>query len=307
VLSSTVVLDHATHGWYGWFVFDELAHQGVNHGAILGFVPDDLVGPLACGAALAVAGFAYRAWRGQDRGVRWFWAVAVAGMASSSYLGELHAGGTGDVLMPAFAGVALLAGLGYGWLAEGLASACSPNSSGTAARPSVQRAAWLIAAVLAGLVVAQVAMLRYNPAALVPSAADAAAGRQFVALVASRPGEVLVYDHPWYETMAGKPSFAQGEAVHDVLRAGPSRARIDLLASLQAVLASPRVTTVFVDGWGGELDHWLDDGWQRERPVFICGDCFYPPSDLAMRPALEFVRLTSTGRIPPAASGERTP
>ena len=54
------------------------------------------------------------------------------------------------------------------------------------------------------------------------------AGHRFIALVSSLPGQVIVADHPWYDTMAGKPSWAQSEAVHDVLRSGSAAARHDL-------------------------------------------------------------------------------
>ena len=129
-------------------------------------------------------------------------------MVGASWVSLIHAGGTSDVLMPAYAAIALVCGLGY-----------------DAVRRAGSRFPVLTGALLAALVVVQVMHLSRQPLHEIPSAQSAAAGRQFVALVSSLPGEVIVTDHPWYDTMAGKASWAQSEAVHDVLRAGPSAAR----------------------------------------------------------------------------------
>jgi hypothetical protein len=103
---------------------------------------------------------------------------------------------------------------------------------------------------------------------------------------------VVVLDHPWYETMAGKPSFAQGEAIGDVLRAGPSPARSLLLASMVKSLADPSVAAVYVDDTGDAA--MLSPGLLRYfRPApgaLRCYQCFFPVTDLPLRPYLAYVR-----------------
>jgi hypothetical protein len=105
--------------------------------------------------------------------------------------------------------------------------------------------------------------------------------------------------------MAGKPSFAQGEAVHDVLRAGPSRARTLLEASIRQVMATPKVTTVYLDDLGEENMLGMTrpgSGWVRGGRVFSCFRCFFPPTDVALRPALRYERAPS-----PTSLGESVP
>jgi hypothetical protein len=108
--------------------------------------------------------------------------------------------------------------------------------------------------------------------------------------VASLPGQVIVADHPWYETMAGKPSWAQSEAVHDVLRSGSGPARRDLLASIEATLASPSVTTVFGDDKGDTLGPGFGRYFRIGPTVFSCTRCFYPVTDVPRRPYLRYDR-----------------
>ena len=136
----------------------------------------------------------------------------------------------------------------------------------------------------------QIASLRYRPDVFVPTAADRAAGTAFIELVRRTPGPVLVLDHPYYAALAGKTSWAQGEAVHDVLRAGPSRARSDLTASIDAFMRSSQPTTIFTDTADAPFESATAAFQLTPGPVIACGDCFYPVTDLRRRPAFRFQR-----------------
>lgn len=272
VAISTVLLNVLSHGWYWYFVFEELAHQGVNDKAVHSFWSVSLVRPAGWAIGLGVVGAALGWRRGST--VRWpLWTAVVVGMVGASYVSLVHSGGSSDVLIPAYAAVALVAGLGYDAVRR--AGAAYPAAVGT---------------LLALLVVVQVMHDSRQPLHEIPSARSAAAGRQFIALVASLPGQVIVADHPWYDTMAGKAAWAQSEAVHDVLRAGPSAARTDLLRSSAAVLGSPAVTNVFLDTPGDPTGpHFLRD-FQLGPAVFSCFQCFFPVTDVPRRPYLRYVR-----------------
>ncbi len=274
VALSTVVLDAATHGWYGYFVFVELARQGVNHKAVGSFVPVSLLRPTGWAIGLGAVGAAV-GWRRRSA-VRWpLWAAVAVGMIGASWVSLVHQGGTSDVLIPAYAAVALVAGLGY----DALRRAAGPWRG-------------VAAVLLAALVVVQIVHVSRQPLHEIPTAQSAAAGRHFIALVASLPGAVIVNDHPWYDTMAGKASWAQSEAVHDVLRGGPSVARTDLLESIARAVASPSVSTVFADEPGNPLGPGFWRYFRVGPPVFHCFRCFFPVTDVPRRPYLRYVRRT---------------
>jgi len=280
VVGTTLVLDATSHGWYGYYVLSELVHQGVDRTAAVRFPVKDL-GPAVWALALGVVGAAV-GWHRRSA-TNWpFWLAVVAGFVASSWVARAHSGGGRDVLIPAYAAVALLAGLGY-----------------DALRRSPGRARAVVGAALALVVVVQVGHLADHPSHLVPTAASAATGRHFVAELRATPGEVIVIDHPWYATLAGKGSWAQGEALHDVLRAGDGPARRDLLRSIDAALASPRVTTVYVDTpvdtgpFATALRRYFVPA--AGRRVFPCYRCFFPVTDVATRPYLRYVRRSSHG------------
>jgi hypothetical protein len=277
VVGSTVVLNATSHGWYWYYLYGELAHQGINSSVWWQFVPGDLLGRLSWMIALGLAGVLL-AWRKGGTGTRWaFWLAAAAGLVGESWISRAHVGGYQDTLIPALAAFSLLAGLGYDGLRR--------------SQPAHER---LVAAVVLVILVVQVTSIIGDPNHLVPTPADQQAGRQFVTRVADTPGQVIVWDHPWYDTLAGKASWAQGLAIHDVLRSGPSAARTDLLRSIDQVLASPGVSTIYLDnpaqaddfGLAGPLHRYF----QESGTVPYCTGCFYPVTDLAFRPSLRYTR-----------------
>jgi hypothetical protein len=278
---STLVLNATTGGWYVWFVFGELVHQGTDGATLNRFVADDLLRPVGWAVLLAVAGVGVGLWRRPTETDWAYWVAVAAGLAGSAFISRIHSGGARDTLIPLYAVVALLGALGYDALRRSGLGA--PSLAGVA---------------LAAVVVLQVGARVDHPSHLLPTAADTAAGRRFVAQVRAAHGDVLVLDHPWYETMAGKPSFAQGEAVHDVLRAGPSRARTVLLESIRQVMDTRALTTIYLDD--SKERNMLGmtrpgSGWRRTGSVFSCYQCFFPPTDVALRPALRFVRVRPSG------------
>jgi MYXO-CTERM domain-containing protein len=277
VVGTTLLFDATSHGWYGYYVLSELVHQGVDHRSAVRFPVKDL-GPAVWALGLGVLGAAV-GWRRRSATDWPFWVAVGAGFVLSSWVARAHSGGGRDVLIPAYAAVALLAGLGY-----------------DALRRAPGRPRALVGAALAVVVVIQVGHLADHPSHLVPGASSAAAGHHFVAELRATPGEVIVIDHPWYTTEAGKGSWAQGEAVHDVLRAGLEPARTDLLRSIEATLASKKVTTVYVDTVADTgpfatvlRRYFVADG----STVFSCYRCFFPVTDVATRPYLRYVRAPS--------------
>jgi hypothetical protein len=287
VVGSTYLLDASSHGWYGYYVFQELLHQGVIHSVWRTFFTKDLWHtPWAIGLGLIAVALLvlYRRVVSTD----WlYWGSAIVGLLLSSLVSRLHSGGGQDVLIPAYAATALLGAFGYDALLR-----ASQHVGAKAVASS--RLAWVpmtVGLALCAVVGIQIAALRYSPSRFVPSAADASAGKSFIELVRHTPGTVIVVNHPYYETLGGKPSWAQGEAMHDIMRAGPSTARRDLVASIDKFLWSPRPATIFSDYKDFALGIYSDPYFRlTPAKVFGCSYCFYPVTDLKLRPAFEFVR-----------------
>lgn len=287
LVGSTWALDASTHGWYGYYVFSELTHQGVVSSVWRTFFTEDLWHvPWVIG--LAIVGIAVNL-RHSDRS--WpqpslYWPVATLGLILSAFVSRLHSGGGEDVLIPAYAGLAIVGSMGYAnLLSRGLVKLAPGHRTYNSWKPAA------LAAGLAVIVGAQIVALHYSPAKYVPTAADEAAGRSFITLVRSTIGPVIVSNHPYYDTLAAKTAWAQGEAVHDVLRAGPSAARSDLTASIKAFLKEKTSATIFSDDPHYALGSYSDKYFRlTSTGAFACARCFFPVTDIKRRPAYRFVR-----------------
>ncbi len=288
VVISTVVLDAATGGWYRYYVFSELSGQGWAAPEWLDFWRTDLFSHLwplcvllvvavsvVLGLALRSRAEARRRTAGPAAAVPFTYQLAaVAGLLLAAWFSRLHTGGYLNVLLPAYAGCALIGGLAYGQL----------------------RRHGMVAALLAtAAVVMQLVVLAYPVAAQIPTRADRAAGSELLTALRKLPGPILILRHPWYGTLAGKGSFAQGEGISDALRSQAVRGARILRASLPDALNRYHVQTVVLDG--NSAPSWLIPQLQREfrlESSAITATALYPLTDLRTAPSLVYVRRSRT-------------
>jgi 4-amino-4-deoxy-L-arabinose transferase-like glycosyltransferase len=266
-------LNAAYHGWYKYYVFFLPAHKPLVKSFIWQFWIGDLlkVVPVACGLATI-----WLSWRraGLGRAARFFYVLTLAGMVAVAWSGRLHYGGYRNALLPAYAGLALLAVLGA-W---------------TLARPqerSGRRNAGMAAAVYVACIL-QFGLLWYNPAALIPGREDVRAGRELVATLAAYPGEVLVPQHGYLSELAGKRSFAHQMAIYDVLLAGPSQTQELLLQDIVQAIKRQRFSAIVLDG-PFSLQDTLLDYYEPLSGVFRTDDVFWTRTGMRTRPQGIFV------------------
>ena len=286
VVISTVVLDAATGGWYRYYVFSELSGQGWAAPEWLDFWRTDLFAhlwPLCVLMVVAVSvviGLALRSRRAAAGRAAvtvvpfGYQLAAVAGLVLAAWFSRLHTGGYLNVLLPAYAGCALVGGLAYAQL---------------------RRHGTFPALVATAAIVVQLVVLAYPVAAQIPTRAERAAGSELLAALHKLPGPILILRHPWYGTLAGKGSFAQGEGISDALRSQAVRGARILRASLPDALDRYHVQTVVLDG--DSAPSWLVPQLQREfrlESSAITATALYPLTDLRTSPSLVYVRRSRT-------------
>ena len=281
VVGSTVILDAFTHGWYQYYAFEELGSQGWVGENLRFFWQLSILKPFALSAWLVVAAVAVLLMRHRHRlGVlrsrSGFWVAAAAGLFGASWIGRLHNGGFDDVLMPAYAAVALAVGGSVALLRR------HPHVA-------VRVAASLV---LAAVLAAQLHHIDYRLSRQIPTQADARAGAHLITLIRHLPGQVLVFDHPYYGVMAGKGTVADEESVDDIERSGPSEAQRLLIESMHRALLAPGVGAVILDDPGDErnLEGELSADYHLLPQPAVSGNAFFPVTDLPQRPLLVFVR-----------------
>ena len=289
VVGSTLLLDALSGGWYRYFVVSELAGQPWQRRMWVGFWRIDLYShlrPLAWLLAAAILARVAVAWR-QRAGSDHRWALpaigarasgrigpgyelaAVAGMLLAAWFSRLHTGGYVNVLMPAYAACALIGGLAFA---------------------AMRRLGPLAGFSAAALVLVQLAMLLQMPDHALPAKSQRAAGAELISRLRTLPGPVLVLAHPWYGTLAGKGSFAQADAITEVLRSQGASGAGALRSALRGSLNRYGIQAVVLDKLPPS---WLAPQLARSfvlQPGTITDYLLRPPADLRTAPTLLYVR-----------------
>jgi hypothetical protein len=272
--AATLALTAASDGWYRYYVFTLQAKALIVPAMIAAYWTTDLWAALPVAVLLAafyLLGLAFEPGRRSG----WLWLCAAAGFVGGTWPSRIAFGQHVNALLPAHAMLAILFGLGWKRAAE-LARRAGPHAE------------WL-GAFLALACALQLATRVYDPRRFVPSPADRAAGESFVARMRAVEGDVLLASHGFLPRLAGKPSFANGVGVSDVmLRDAGSPAQIAFTEAMRTALREQRFGAVILDTrWWFQEE--LEAHYEESEPVFTEPNVFYPVSGSRTRPERVYV------------------
>ncbi len=218
IVVSTVALDAASGGWYRFYVLTLPGEHSLTLKYYTQFWANDIQRMIPA-AVLAVL---YFRTAGRSRSMPFYLALFI-GMFLSAWLSRAHEGGYDNVIMPATAALALVAGL---------ALAAVPDAAGTL-RPVTRLGLAL------GLLV-QFGLLFYRMGPEVPTAADRAAWQEVVGAVRSVDGDVYCPNHSYLSVQAGKPGYAHAQAIADITRSHQQQVARRLTAERDSAMTSGR-------------------------------------------------------------------
>ena len=190
------LLQSQSHGWFLYYTFQGVSHrESIFAQHALSFWTTDLLRAFPIATILGV-GFCLVVWRIGSFEDRWFYPLVGLAFLGAAWETRLHPGAWRNTILPAYCFLAM----------------------------ATTRAAELLDRRLAGvgsaLVAVQMALLFYNPQQYIPSRGDRTAAEAFVSRLRTVPGDVLVLDHGYFPTLAGKRSHAHEGAIRDVLLIG---------------------------------------------------------------------------------------
>jgi hypothetical protein len=215
-VASHIAIDAASDGWYSWYAWKAPAVHGYILQGLYTFWAWSVLRALPI-ASIASLWYFLSSRRRQNPSLV-FHALFGAGMIGASWLHRLHRGGYENVLLLAFAALAILAGLGMARLLD--------DASGS------RRATLAICAAT----VIQLVMLTYNPAKLVPGAEQRRAWSALVDRIRRVDGPVWIPYHGYIAELAGKPSGVHLEATMAVMMTGENAVSDSMRASLVGAL-----------------------------------------------------------------------
>lgn len=272
---SALWLDATSDGWFRFYAFTLQSRQPT----VPAFIPllplHDVWRPLAIPVALALAACA-DALEKRRLDALAFRVVFGSGVLALIWAARSSYGAYANILLPNYALLAILAGVGHGIVRARLGVAGDAGVMGRA--------------LLAVLLVLQLASLAYDPRDHVPSPRDREAGEALVARLRAIEGPVLVAHHGWLGTLAGKPVFSHGVAVSDLMlrdRDGPGGAAFR--AAMTQAIRERRFAAVVTD-----TEWWFDaalaEQYERTGPIFEDPKVFYPVTGARSRPEWLWLR-----------------
>lgn len=260
IAGGILILERSSGGWFGFYVFQMPRLHGVVPKMLLDFWTLDLGRRLLVACILAAILLASRELPRRERLVL---GLVALGMIGGTYLVRIREGSYDNILMPAYAMIAILAGM---------------------AIPIVTRPGRAILGY--GACLAQFALLIYNPVAQIPTVADREAGRALVERIRQVDGPVYIPCHGYLPAMAGKPTYAQMMALGDVLRSPRPDVRDRLNAEVTQAIREQRFAAIVQDGeWLPELERY----YVPTGPVFQDEKVFWTRTGLRTRPQLIFL------------------
>lgn len=243
-----VAAEVATDGWFSYY-FVELAgqHPWATEYIRLFFTEDlEQVIP-----ALLVCGLVIWRWWGEDERERLLFYVPLGlALAGGSYLSRVHEGGYPNVVLPTYLFIAILAAIALG--------------------TSFGGRRWVALLVPVALV-AQFALLAYDPGKYIPSDAEEERSDRAVAAIRALGGDVYVPSYPIYARRAGMRTYVHTAAALDVLRADDTGAREEFERRYDAMIRDGCFDYVVASDWPEEHYRRVRDLLPGEQVEAISG------------------------------------
>jgi hypothetical protein len=247
---STLALGLASHGWYVYYVFEQMSQHAFNPSAASQFWVDELLPTLAIAICAALLG---------ARRMPFTLLAGCVALVVESFAARAQSGSNLNDLLPAYLAVAVLAGL-----AMGGRSPLSPSgASGRLARariagmaPFAQIGRWRagpagpwIPVAASALIIAQIGLLAsgFRLSQAFPPDSDRVADQRLVTAARSLGGTVAIPADPGIAVSAGLPPTEDQVAAADVLRASDQSAKAVFTGSLAQAVATEKYSAIITE------------------------------------------------------------
>ena len=275
---TTLVLNFTSAGWYSYYIFGLLSQQTEwLPQEFITFWKDDLLVHMPL--AILFAAFFFIGEPKQDRSKKLQWLSILIGALTGSFITRVKIGGYDNVLLPVYAVLSILFGLGLGGMLELIKQS---RDEYKARLELIIQTACLI----------QLAMILYNPFAQIPTKADLQAGNTLVKMLSRVKGTVFLPDQSYLPALAGKSTFANNSAIWDVLRGDqPTHGKAILSADIRNSISRQSFDEIFIDadvdlGW---CCAGIDQYYTRVGQVFPDPTVFFTVTGDKKRPTYIYI------------------
>lgn len=282
--SSIALLDYIYRGWFHFYVFYMPSQHPVIQKMYGDFWTRDIFWllPVACIVSIFyfLGGFA-----AENRKTVFFYFFTLIGALAGSWISRLHAGGYSNVLIPAYAVLSILFGLGM--------KAFLDMTNEAFGRQTKTKRANALVTLFLFLCAGQFIFLSYKPSPLIPTRNDLRAGDELLNLIKGAKGNVFIPCHSYLPALVGKSAFAHSVAIHDILRSGDVKAKAMLLNDMDEALKNHKFDMIILDTV--QLFHMKEifNYYQKMGRVHFHGNAFLPVTGVKTVPEYIYVPKTN--------------
>jgi 4-amino-4-deoxy-L-arabinose transferase-like glycosyltransferase len=285
------LLGYRSAGWSNYFIFHL---SGLYFSPMSGFIREnvfsfwsrDCIGKLPLALALAVLYLLSLLFSRSRRNFAFYFLTTV-GMIGGAWVSWMPLSSYCNVLIPAHAALALLAGLGMHTLF---------NLIGRREKRDFQ-----LVAILAYIVcIAQFAALYYDPFQQLPKPDDPRAGQELLASFAPLKGDILCPYHNYLPSMVGKKVYPHDCVVRNVFDFASTGVKEPLRKEFIAAIREQKFGAIILDSPGWYFQEEIEKYYRKERTVFDDDTVFWPVAGKRTRPKFIYV---PRARNPPGDGG----
>ncbi len=230
----SLALDLRSHGWFRYYVFELYLQHKLLRRMVGLFWTSDILKNVGVVFLLACGWFVLAVVRRRDIGPPvGLYGAALAGALVSSWLSRIHDGGANNVVMPAYALIAIAGSIGAATLAAAIR------------RPGPSALAQLAVGTLVVVQLVSHTAVVFNA---LPRPGSSAATARFRARIAAVDGDVYIPNNTLYAFLAHKRMYADDVAAGDVLRSHDASGRAKLRASIDDAIRRHQFAVIVQDG-----------------------------------------------------------
>ncbi len=262
-------LNFSTNGWYRYYILTLPSSYQIRWSSLLntlqaGFEVEAVI--LMISLAPLLLGF-YAVIRDK---FHLYYYLASIGFIATSVIARMNHGAYDNTLLPAYASLAILFGIGIGWLGSHL------DFQGIN-KNLVKSALWLV-------IIIQFILLRYDPFQQIPTQADRRAGDALVSELQSTSGDVLIPYDNYLALLAGKKVYFHFVAFNDV-RSLHTQTRPELRDILKQFRSTP--FSLFIMDLPDNLIQ-NNQCASTQNIDYESANTFYPVTGYSVRPTLQY-------------------
>jgi 4-amino-4-deoxy-L-arabinose transferase-like glycosyltransferase len=269
----TLLLYIATKRWYYYYLFYLPKNHEIIKENYIAFWTRDLFSPLFISLGISIL-FLIKESPGKSREKGIYYILLFMGFLIGSWMSRLHVGGWLNVLMPAYAAVSIVFGVGIGALGQ------NPDKDASFMRKNIPFLLYI-------LCLLQYSILSYNPILQIPTQEDRKSGEYLIQTMKNIHGEIFVPYHSYLAEMAGKKSYMHVHSLFDISRGDRSNIGEEFQDELISAIRNQKFKAVFLDA--PRITTRFEEYYTMEGILFNNSHVFFPVTGMKTRPEFLFV------------------